>query len=123
MDIQYNILVCVYKFPRDEFLKSIHSKFETQIDMYTQVAYSEDLAILFQSVEAYNYPPEKFQQDIMRVDFEEMSLKEYIDMYKERMNLLHSDAPVLNQNTTPSEFQPNNPFQRLIDAGLKFSIK
>lgn len=122
MDIQFDILVCVYKFPREEFLKSIHSKFETQIDMYTEVAYSEDLEVLFQSVEAYYYSPTKFSQDIMRMDFKEMSLKEYIDQYKERMNLIHSDAPVLNQ-TTPSEFQPNNPFQRLIDAGLKFQIK
>lgn len=123
MDIQFDMLVTVYKFPREEFLKSIHSKLETQMDMYTEVAYCEDLGVLFQSVEGYYYSTDKFVQDILKMPSEDMSFKEYVDRYKERMNNLHSDAPVLNQNTTPSEFQPNNPFQRLIDAGLNFKIQ
>lgn len=92
------------------------------IEYGTSVAYDEEHEILYVCVEAMEYPKSEYIKDIMYLTSEEKTYQEYVDEYKDLLNQLHSDAPVLNKNNTPSEFQPNNPFQRLTDLGIQFKI-
>ncbi len=89
----------------------------------TLVGYDEETQTLHYEDDRLDYSTELFVQDILHCNTEEMEYNEYKEKYKELMSKLHSDAPVLNQPTKPSEFDPQNPFQRLIDAGVKFSIR
>lgn len=123
MDLTYDTPLVVYKIQRELFLKSIHSSFETQIDYGSYVGYSEEYSVLFVGTEEYEYNSKDYIADIMKTDNStEMRYEDYVSEYKERLNKLHADAPVLNRNTTPSEFDPQNPFQRLLDAGVHIKL-
>lgn len=124
MNISNDMTVYVYRFTRSEFLKSAHSKLETLIEGYPLVAYSDELELLFQSVEPYQYSTAQFIQDTIKIDPQEMTYIEYVRMYKEMLNKVHADAPVLNLETddsTDSNELPSNPYERLVKLGVRFS--
>lgn len=116
-------MLVVYKFKKEEYLKSQYSNIEINVPYGTLVGYDEEESTLYYNDDKLNYSTENFVQDILTCNTEEMEYSEYLEKYKDLMSKLHADAPVLNQPTKPSEFDPQNPFQRLIDAGLKFSIR
>lgn len=128
MEITNEMMVTVYRFNREEFLLSAHSNFETLIENYPLVAYSTDLKLLFQSVEAYKYSTDKFVKDMMKIDGVEMTYSMYVQMYKEELNRKHADAPVLNDvyatqhSNVPEELRPVNSFERLTKLGINFKI-
>lgn len=116
-------MLTVYKFRKEEYLKSQYSNIEINVPYGTLVGYDEEECTLYYNDDKLNYSTDQFVQDILTCNTEEMEYYDYVEKYKNNMSKLHSDAPVLNQNKVPSEFDPQNPFQRLIDAGLKFSIR
>lgn len=130
MEITNEMIVTVYRFPRDEFLYSAHSSFETLIEGNPLVAYSTEHRLLFQSVEAYRYSTDKFVKDMMKLDGTEMSYGMYVEMYKNELNRKHADAPVLNDvyadqhltHNVPEEFRKVNPFEKLTKLGINFKI-
>lgn len=122
MELTFDTKVIVYKIPREIFLKSIHSSFETEIEYGTCVAFIEDSETLFVSTEGFKYNVSDYITDIIKVNSTEMTFGQYVEQYKERLNKIHADAPVLNKNSTPSEFDPKNPFQRLLDAGVHIKL-
>ena len=132
MNIQNNMIVTVYTFPHfNKFLQSAFSNFETLIEDYSLVAYSEDMELLFQSVEAYCYRKADYIKDIMNCDSTEMTYIEYVQKYKDILNSKHADAPVLNdvyatQHTgrpeIPPELRPVSGFDKLTKLGINFKI-
>ena len=115
-------MLTVYLFRKEEYLKSQYSKIEINVPYGTLVGYDEATETLYYNDDRLDYSTDHFIEDILSTDSEDMLYEEYIDKYKERMSKLHADAPVLNTPKTPSEFDPQNPFQRLIDAGVNFRI-
>ncbi|NES47867.1 hypothetical protein G3565_04705 [Escherichia coli] len=115
-------MLTVYKFNKEEYLKSQYSNIEINVPYGTLVGYDEATETLYYNDDRLDYSLDSFIEDILNTHTEDMLHEEYIDHYRERMSVLHSDAPVLNIAQEPSEFQPHNPFQRLIDIGLKFTI-
>lgn len=115
-------MLTVYIFKKEEYLKSQYSKIEINVPYGTLVGYDEASETLYYNDDRLDYSTEQFIEDILSTDTEDMLYEEYIDTYKERMSKLHADAPVLNTPKTSSEFDPQNPFQRLIDAGVNFRI-
>ncbi|EOR9073841.1 hypothetical protein FOI42_RS01875 [Escherichia coli] len=115
-------MLTVYIFKKEEYLKSQYSKIEINVPYGTLVGYDEATETLYYNDDRLDYSTDHFIEDILSTESEDMLYEEYIDKYKERMSKLHADAPVLNTPKTPSEFDPQNPFQRLIDAGVNFRI-
>lgn len=132
MEIKNTMTVTVYTFPHfNKFLQSAFSNFETLIEDYSLVAYSEDMELLFQSVEAYRYKKTDYIKDIMNCDSTEMTYIEYVQKYKDILNSKHADAPVLNdvhatQHTgrpeIPPELRPVSGFDKLAKLGINFKI-
>ena len=114
-------MLTVYIFKKEEYLKSQYSKIEINVPYGTLVGYDEATETLYYNDDRLD-STDNFIEDILSTDTEDMLYEEYLDKYKERMSKLHADAPVLNTPKTPSEFDPQNPFQRLIDAGVNFRI-
>lgn len=134
MDIKNEMTVTVYRFPKTVFLKSAFCNLETYIDDYPVVAYSEDMGLLFQCIDAFQYSHSEYIKDIMDVDSTEMTYEEYVRQYKEKLNNMYPDAPVLNdvyatqhlseqQRAVNSEFKPVNPYERLTSLGINFQIR
>lgn len=115
-------MLTVYIFKKEEYLKSKNTKLEINVPYGTLVAYDEETETLYYDDDKLNYSTESFIQDILYCNTNEMIYEDYILMYKERMSKLHADAPVINITPEVSEFSPQNPFQRLIDAGVNFRI-
>ncbi|ELW0836260.1 hypothetical protein [Escherichia phage BF17] len=115
-------MLTVYIFKKEEYLKSQYSKIEINVPYGTLVGYDEASETLYYNDDRLDYSIDSFIEDILNSNTEDMLYEEYLDKYKERMSKLHADAPVLNISKTPSEFEPQNPFQRLIDAGVNFRI-
>lgn len=123
------MIVTVYTFPHyNKFLQSAFSNFETLIEDNPLVAYSEDMELLFQSVEAYQYRKTDYIKDIMHCNSTEMTYIEYVQKYKEILNNKHADAPVLNDvyatqhSNVPEEFRPTSGFDKLAKLGINFKI-
>ncbi|WOL22790.1 hypothetical protein [Escherichia phage vB_EcoM_JNE01] len=115
-------MLTVYLFRKEEYLMSQYSNIEINVPYGTYVAYDEESETLHYYDDKLDYSTEKFIEDVLTCSTEEMVYEIYLQKYRERMSKVHADAPVLNINQTPSEFQPSNPFQRLIDAGVNFRI-
>lgn len=115
-------MLTVYIFKKEEYLKSQYSKIEINVPYGTLVGYDESSETLFYNDDKLDYSIDSFIEDILDCNTEDMLYEEYLDAYRERMSKLHADAPVLNITQKSTEFEPHNPFQRLIDIGLKFTI-
>jgi hypothetical protein len=128
MKITNDMMVTMYRFGGNEFLKSAHSNFETLIEDQPLVAYSTELGYLFQSVEAFEYSNGRFVQDMMHQDGIDMTYGEYVKFYKNDLNKKHVDAPVLNDvyasqhSNVPEELRPVSAFDRLTKLGINFKI-
>lgn len=129
MEIKNEMQVTVYTFPHTMFVQNAFSNFETLLEDYPLVAYSEEMELLFQSVEAYQYSKRDYIKDIMHCNSTEMTYAQYVQKYKEILNTKHADAPVLNDvyadqhmSNVPEEFRPINPFERLSKLGVNFKI-
>lgn len=129
MEIKNEMTVTVYTFPHyNKFLQSAFSNFETLIEDCPLVAYSEDMELLFQSVEAFQYKKSDYIKDIMNCNSTEMTYAEYVKKYKDILNTKHADAPVLNDvyatmnSNVPEEFRPVSGFDKLAKLGINFKV-
>lgn len=132
MRVKDDMIVTVYKFPNQGFYPNLEGGFDMYIDMYTEVAFCEPLQQLYISIEGVKYTKAQYVGDILKVDSEQMLYKDYVQMYKDKLNAKYSDAPVLAtieldasgrpKPPTPDHLKPQDGFQKLRDAGLNFSI-
>lgn len=133
MRVKDDMIVTVYKFPNQGFYPNLEGGFDMYIDMYTEVAFCEPLQQLYISIEGVKYKKAQYVGDILKVDSEEMLYKDYVQMYKDKLNAKYPDAPVLAtieldaagrpKPPTPDYLKPQDGFQKLRDAGLNFSIQ
>lgn len=130
MRVKDDMIVTVYKFPNQGFYPNLGGGFDMYIDMYTEVAFCEPLQQLYTSIEGVQYTKSQYVSDILKVESEEMLYKDYVQMYKDKLNAKYPDAPVLATISLDANGQPNatpvqqhDNFKTLRDAGLNFSIQ
>lgn len=117
-----NVSVQVFKTIKDEFLKSAVSEMTTKIPYGTLVAFDEENLVLHYSDDVLVFSTDEFIKLALIVDIEEMSYEKYRKIYKENLLKNHNSAPIMKIENSNSEYSPQNPFQRLIDAGVSFKI-
>ncbi|AZU98229.1 hypothetical protein BZF66_07115 [Salmonella enterica] len=133
MRVKDDMIVTVYKFPNQGFYPNIEGGFDMYIDMYTEVAFCEALQQLYVSIEAVKYLKSQYVADILKVESEEMLYKDYVQMYKDKLNAKFPDAPVLAtieldaagrpKPELPDHLKPTDNFAKLRTAGLNFTIQ
>lgn len=130
MRVKDDMIVTVYNFPNQGFYPNIEGGFDMYIDMYTEVAFCEPLQQLYVSIECVKYLKAQYVSDILKVDSTEMLYKDYVQMYKDKLNAKYPDAPVLATISLDANGQPkaappqvHDNFKALRDAGLNFSIQ
>ncbi len=139
MNIKPDSTVVVYLNTQQKYYKSVYSKFEILIQEYKMVGYIEDLGVLCCGFETVYYDMNKYVNDIMNSDFEEMTYEQYINYYQGKLAQDNPGAPVLNdmpkmipgvqmneytQDAIPTrEVLNSNPIlQNLSDKGIKVQI-
>lgn len=135
MNIKPDSTVVVYLNTQQKYHRSVYSKFEVLIQEYKMVGYIEDLGVLCCGFETVYYEMNKYVNDIMNSDFEEMTYEQYILYYQGKLAQDNPGAPVLNDmpkmipgvqmnETVPvREVLNSNPIlQNLNDKGIKVQI-
>lgn len=133
MRVKDDMIVTVYRFPNEGFYPNMEGGFDMYIEMYTEVAFCEALQQLYVSIEGVKYLKSQYVSDILRVDSTEMLYKDYVQMYKDKLNAKFPDAPVLAtieldamgrpKAAVPDHLKPVDNFAKLKSAGLNFSIQ
>lgn len=133
MRVKDDMIVVVYRFPNQGFYHNLEGGFDLYIDMYTEVAFCEALQQLYISLDGVKYLKAQYVADILKVESEEMLYKDYVQMYKDKLNAKYPDAPVLAtieldvngqpKPQVPEHLKPRDGFQKLREAGLNFSIQ
>lgn len=125
--------VTVYYMPNQGFFPALEGGFDLLIESDTEVAYCEALQQLYICLEGVKYTKAQYISDIIRCNHRTMSYGEYVQMYKDKLNLKYPDAPVLAtieldasgrpKPQIPDHLKPQDGFQKLRDAGLNFKIQ
>ncbi len=120
--INPDAVAVVYLNRTERFLQSSMSNFEVMYKESATVAYIEDLGVLCCGSDSAYYSREEYIADVMSSDFTEMTYKEYLTYYKQKLNDDNPNAPVLND-----PYEAQNPIQNpvlknLSDKGITYRI-
>lgn len=139
MIIKPDSIVVVYLNTQQQYHRSVYSKFEVLIQEYKMVGYIEDLGVLCCGFETVYYDMNRYVNDVMSSDIQEMTYEEYIQYYQGKLARDNPGAPVLNemppmipgvqmneyqtQSTPVREMLNSNPvLQNLSNHGVKVQI-
>ena len=96
MIIKPNSTIVVYMNTQQQYYRSAHSRFEIMIPENKMVGYIEDLGVLCWGYEIVYYDMNKYFNDVMVSDIDEMTYKDYLQYYHDRLERENPGAPVLN---------------------------
>lgn len=139
MIIKPDSIVVVYLNTKQEYHRSVYSKFEVLFQEYKMVGYIEDLGVLCCGFETVYYDMNRYVNDVMCSDIQEMTYEQYIQYYQGKLSRDNPGAPVLNEmppmipgvqmneyQSTPEpvrEMLNSNPvLQNLSNHGVKVQI-
>ncbi len=97
MIIKPESIVVVYLNTKQEYHRSVYSKFEVLFQEYKMVGYIEDLGVLCCGFETVYYDMNRYVNDVMCSDIQEMTYEEYIQYYQGKLARDNPGAPVLNE--------------------------
>lgn len=104
MIIKPDSVVVVYLNTKQEYHRSVYSRFEILYNEYSSVGYIEDLGVLCCGTDVVYYDAERYLDDIMYSNFEEMTYEQYTKQYQNQLATYNPGAPIIsNQPLTVNE--------------------
>jgi hypothetical protein len=100
MIIKPDSVVVVYLNTKQEYHRSVYSRFEVLFQEYKMVGYIEDLGVLCCGLETVYYDMNRYVNDVMTSDIQEMTYEEYIKYYQGNLARDNPGAPMLNDSPT-----------------------
>lgn len=97
MIIKPDSIVVVYLNTQQQYHRSVYSKFEVLFQEYKMVGYIEDLGVLCCGFETVYYDMNRYVNDVMSSDIQEMTYEQYIQYYQGKLARDNPGAPVLNE--------------------------
>lgn len=97
MIIKPESIVVVYLNTKQEYHRSVYSKFEVLIQEYKTVGYIEELGVLCCGFETVYYDMNRYVNDVMSSDIQEMTYEQYIQYYQGKLSRDNPCSPVLIQ--------------------------
>lgn len=108
MIIKPDSTIVVYISTKQEYHRSVYSKFEILYPEHKMIGYIEDLGVLCCGHETAYYDMSSYVNDIMYSDFQEMTYDDYLRYYKGILEKDNPAAPLLNESSiTFGNFQVN----------------